>query len=79
MNEFDTMGRMLIVFGLLITVVGVLMLLMGRLGAWGFGRLPGDIVIRRDNFSCFFPLTSMILLSVLLTLLLNLLVRLLGR
>ncbi len=79
MNEFDIIARMLIIFGLLITLVGLLILFLGRLGAWGFGRLPGDIVIHKGNFSCFFPLTSMILLSVLLTLLLNLLARLLGR
>ncbi len=79
MTGFDAMARMLIFFGVLLILIGVLMLLLGRLGGLGFGRLPGDIVIHKDNFSCFFPLTSMILLSILLTLLLNLLARLLGR
>ncbi len=79
MTGFDTMARMLIFFGILLIVIGMLILLLGRLGGLGFGRLPGDIVIQKDNFSCFFPLTSMILFSILLTLLLNLLARLLGR
>ncbi len=77
MGELDVMGRMLIVFGVLLIVVGGLILLFARLGP--FGRLPGDIVIERENFSCFFPLTSMILLSILLTIVLNVLVRLLSR
>ncbi len=79
MNEFDALGRMLIFFGIMLVVGGLLVLLLGRLGLVGFGRLPGDIVIQRDNFSCFFPLTSMIILSIVLTLVLNLLARLLGR
>ncbi len=76
MAGFEDMGRMLIFFGLMLVVIGGLILLFGRLGSIGFGRLPGDIVIQRDNFSCFFPLTSMILVSILLTILLNLLARL---
>ena len=79
MTGFDALGRMLIVFGILLVVFGVLMVLLGRLGSVGFGRLPGDIVIQRDNFSCFFPITSMIVLSILLTVVLNLLARLLSR
>lgn len=79
MTGFDALGRMLIFLGILLVVLGGFVLLLGRLGHIGFGRLPGDIVIQRENFSCFFPLASMILLSILLTIILNLLVRLLGR
>ena len=77
MTGFEDIGRMLIFFGAMLIVFGGLFLLFGRLGGIGFGRLPGDIVIQRDNFSCFFPLTSMILVSILLTILLNLIARLL--
>ncbi len=76
MAGLEDIGRMLVFFGVMLILFGGLILLFGRLGGIGLGRLPGDIVIQRDNFSCFFPLTSMILISILLTLLLNLLARL---
>jgi hypothetical protein len=57
------MGRALIVLGLLIAGVGVLI----QLGV-PIGRLPGDLTIRRGNFSFYFPLTTSIIASILLTL-----------
>lgn len=74
MNEFVDIGRMLIFLGVMLIVLGGFLFLIGRVGPWG--RLPGDIVIQRDHFSCFFPLTSMILLSILLTIILNVILRL---
>lgn len=65
-----TLGRWLIVAGLLLAVLGVLVLLSPRL-RW-LGRLPGDIRIVRDGFSLFLPLTTCILLSLLLAVVLNL-------
>ncbi|HAG07901.1 MAG TPA: DUF2905 domain-containing protein, partial [Peptococcaceae bacterium] len=41
----------------------------------GIGRLPGDIVIRKGNFTFYFPLVTSIILSIVLTLLLNVLFR----
>ncbi len=79
MTGFEDLGKMLVLFGAFFIGVGVLVLALGKLGSFGFGRLPGDIVIERENISCFFPLTSMLILSLVLTVLLNLLARLLGR
>jgi hypothetical protein len=56
-------ARLLIVAGLVITGIGLLMML-----GVPFGRLPGDIVIRRGNASFYFPLVTCIVLSVILTL-----------
>ncbi len=64
------MGRLLVVVGLLIAGIGVLMML-----GVPFGRLPGDIVIRRGNGTFYFPLVTCIVLSVILTLLMALLRR----
>ena len=64
------MGRLLIVVGLLIAGIGLLVML-----GVPFGRLPGDIVIRRGNGTFYFPLVTCIILSVILTLLLSLLRR----
>ena len=59
-------GKLLIVFGVLIAAVGVVIVLAGRL-PW-IGRLPGDIYVRRGNFTFYFPLATSILASIALTL-----------
>ena len=58
------MGRILIVLGLVLAAVGLLI----NLGL-PIGRLPGDITIRRGNFSFYFPLATSLVTSILLTLL----------
>jgi hypothetical protein len=63
-------GKILVAFGLLIVLAGVVLLLVGRV-PW-IGRLPGDIHIQRGNFTFHFPLATSLLLSVVLTLLLYL-------
>lgn len=55
------MSRTLIAIGLLIVAVGILWPWLSKLP---FGQLPGDIAIRRESFSFYFPITTMILLSV---------------
>jgi multisubunit Na+/H+ antiporter MnhG subunit len=61
------LGRLLILFGAILLVVGVLFTVSGKIG---LGKLPGDIVYRRGNFSFYFPLMTSILLSIVLSLLL---------
>jgi hypothetical protein len=61
------LGKMLILFGGLLVLVGVLLTLSGKI-PW-LGRLPGDIFIRRDNFTFYFPLGTSLLISALLSLL----------
>jgi len=63
-------GKLLLVAGLVIAGIGVLMM-----AGIPFGRLPGDIVIRRGNGTLYFPLATSILLSIILTLLLAVLRR----
>jgi hypothetical protein len=53
------------IFGGTLLILGVLLTLSGKI-PW-LGRLPGDIVIQRDNFSFYFPLTTSILLSIVLS------------
>ena len=62
------MGRILIFVGLGIIILGLLLTVVGRVPF--IGRLPGDIVFRRGNFTLYFPLATSILLSILLTVLL---------
>jgi len=67
------LGKMLIVFGVVAIGLGVLLTLAGKI-PW-LGRLPGDIVIERENFRFYFPLASCVIASVAITLLLWLLRR----
>ena len=62
------MGRQLIILGLIIVAIGIVFSLSPRL-PW-LGRLPGDISIKREHFSFYFPLGTCILLSLLLSLVL---------
>jgi Protein of unknown function (DUF2905) len=59
-------GKLLIVFGLVIAAVGVLLILAGRV-PW-LGRLPGDIYVQRGNWTFYFPLATSLLVSAVLTL-----------
>jgi hypothetical protein len=77
MPDLSDPGKLLIVFGLVFVLVGVLLMLAGRV-PW-LGRLPGDLVIERDGFSCFVPIATMIVLSLLLTIVLNIVLHLFSR
>ncbi|MFS8523804.1 MAG: DUF2905 family protein [Limnochordales bacterium] len=63
---FSGVGRSLVVAGVVLLVIGVLILLLERVG---IPRLPGDIVIRRGNWTIYIPIATSILLSLILTLL----------
>lgn len=67
MTVWTPLGKGLILFGLLIAAVGVLFLFSEKIG-W-IGRLPGDITIRRENFTVHIPLATCLIISVLLSLL----------
>jgi len=60
------MGKILIVIGCLMVALGVILVFSDKI-PW-LGRLPGDIFIKRENFSFYFPLTTCILISLLLSL-----------
>jgi hypothetical protein len=66
MVGFGPLGKLLILLGVFIILVG-LFLLLGEKIPW-IGRLPGDIVIRRKNFTFYFPIVTSILISIILTL-----------
>jgi Protein of unknown function (DUF2905) len=70
MFPVDSLGKILILFGVVLALLGGLLLLAGKIPF--LGRLPGDIVIRRENWSIYFPVTTSIVISILLTLLFSL-------
>ncbi len=74
MDEFGGIGRLLLLVGAVFAGVGAVLLLVGKVpgaGDWfgWLGRLPGDIAIKRDNYSFYFPLATSVLVSVVLSLL----------
>jgi hypothetical protein len=70
--SIEGLGRILIGVAIMLLVLGVLFLVLGRLG---IDRLPGDLVFKRGNTTVYFPIGLMILLSVVGTILLNLFFR----
>ena len=68
MEGFSSLGKMLIVIGVVIVIIGAV-LLLGPKVPW-LGRLPGDFSYRWKNFTFYFPLGTSILISIVLTLIL---------
>jgi len=73
MQELSGFGKFFIFFGLILICLGLLLMFLPKIPY--LGKLPGDIYIKKGNFTFYFPLATSILLSLLLTLLLNLLLR----
>jgi hypothetical protein len=69
-TDLSALGKALIVAAAVLAGLGLVLLLAGRIP--GLGRLPGDLVVRRGNFTLYFPLATSIVLSLLLTLLFSL-------
>ena len=64
------MGKILIFIGLTILIVGVVMYVLGN-NIGGFGNLYGDIKIIQSNYKFYFPIASMLLISIILTIIIN--------
>ena len=68
--EFSVLGRWLMVAGVALVLVGLVITLAGKIPF--LGRLPGDILIKRDHFTFYFPLATCIVLSIVLSVLFRL-------
>ena len=77
MNGLSDLGRFIALAGAVLLVLGGAIWLAGK-APW-LGNLPGDIRIQRENVSCFFPLATMILVSIVLTVVVNIVLRLLNK
>ena len=73
MMGLESLGRSLIFFGIILIFIGALLFLFGKI-PW-FGRLPGDIIIRRNDFTLYLPVVTMVLLSIVLTIIFNIIGR----
>jgi len=61
-------GKVLVFFGIIFIILGVLWIAGSKVSFFGFGRLPGDIAYKGKNFQFYFPIVSCLVLSVVLTL-----------
>ncbi len=61
----NDLGRTIISIGVVLVALGIIMTIAAKIP--GVGRLPGDIFIKKENFSFYFPLTTCILISILLS------------
>jgi len=64
MMEF--FGKILILFGILLVILGIIFSFLGKIPY--LGKLPGDIYIKKENFTFYFPLATCILISIILSL-----------
>jgi len=57
------LGRSIITIGIVLVIVGLIMMIAGKIP--GVGKLPGDIFIKKENYSLYFPITTCILISII--------------
>lgn len=66
MNDLSGIGKMLILFGSIMLIFGILLVFANKIPY--FGKLPGDIHVQRKNFTFYFPFATSIMLSIILSL-----------
>jgi DUF2905 family protein len=69
LNGLTSLGRTLVIVGVVLAGLGLILVVLGRFPGLRVGRLPGDLRIERGNFTFYFPLATSIVVSVVLTLL----------
>lgn len=77
MSSFEPLGKFLTLTGVFIVVLGLLLMLWGKIPL--LGRLPGDMSFQKGNLQFFFPIVTCLVMSAVLTLVVNLVIRLLGK
>ncbi|RKX56549.1 MAG: DUF2905 domain-containing protein [Thermodesulfobacteriota bacterium] len=73
MSELSGLGKFLILIGIFLVLIGIFLTYLPKIPY--MGKLPGDIYIKKGNFTFYFPLATCILLSIILTIILNILLR----
>ena len=69
MGDFSSFGKMIMFLGAVLLLIGLFITFAGKV--FPLGRLPGDIFVRKGNFTFYFPLVTSIILSIVLTIILN--------
>ncbi|MGE5682417.1 MAG: DUF2905 domain-containing protein [Bacillota bacterium] len=66
--NFQPLGKILILLGVVIIIIGAVLLFAGKIPF--LGKLPGDIYIKKDNYTVYIPIATSILLSIILSIIL---------
>jgi len=77
MSNFEPFGKLLILGGAFIVVLGLLLTFWNRIPF--LGKLPGDIFLQKGNFQFFFPIVTSLVISAVFTIIINLIIKLLGK
>ena len=72
--DLPQIGKFLLIIGTVIVVAGLILIFAGKSGF--LGKLPGDIIIRKGNFTFYFPFVTFLLISIVITVIVNLFIRL---
>jgi hypothetical protein len=73
----EGIGKILLITGAIIIVVGLILVFSGHIPF--LGKLPGDIIIKKENFTFYLPIVTMIIVSVVLTIIINIILRIIGK
>ena len=73
----EGIGKILLIVGGVIIVLGLVLVFSSHIPF--LGKLPGDIIIKRDNFSFYFPVVTFILISIVLTVIVNIILHFMGK
>jgi len=71
MNNFESFGKLILIAGIILVIVGLALIFFNKIPL--LGKLPGDIIIKKKNFTFYFPIVTSILLSLIISLILYLL------
>ena len=77
MTEFSGLGKILLIIGGIIIVVGLIFLFSQHIPF--LGKLPGDISIKKDGGSFYFPIVTCIIISIVLTIIINVILRFISK
>ena len=72
--DLTSLAKYFIYFGVILLIIGSFLHFFGKIGI-SIGTLPGDIFIKKDNFTFYFPLATSIIISIILTIILNMILR----
>ena len=70
-------GKILLILGGIIIIIGLVLVFSHHIPF--LGKLPGDIVVKKGNFSFYFPLVTFLIISIVLTIIINVVLRLIGK
>ena len=74
MSSFESLGKLLVLTGVFVVILGLLIVFWSRIPL--LGKLPGDIFLQKGNFQFFFPIVTCLVISAALTIIINLVIRL---